>query len=58
MWLHLLLPVDFDIKMCQAEMNWRPIGNASKSAVIAFGFLWTKARCSSALYGKKSTLDI
>ena len=58
MWLHLLLPVGFDIKMCQAEMNCRPIGNASKSTALAFGFLWTNAICSCELYWKKSTLDI
>ena len=38
-------------------MNRRLIGNASKSAVIAFDFLWTNG-CSSELYQKKSILDI
>ena len=43
--------------MFQAEMNHRPIGNASKSAVIPFGFFWTNG-CASELYWKKSTLDL
>ena len=38
-------------------MNRRPIGNASKRAVIPFGFFWTNG-CASNLYWKKSTLDI
>ena len=38
-------------------MNRRPIGNASKSALIPFGFFLTNG-CASELYSKKSTLDI
>ena len=38
-------------------MNCRRIGNASKSAVILFGFFWTNG-CASEIYWKKSMLDI
>ena len=41
----------------QVEMNRRPIGNASKSAVIDFRVFWTNGRTSK-LFWKKSTLDI
>ena len=38
-------------------MNRRLTGNASKNAVIAFGFFWTNG-CASEDYWKKSKLDI
>ena len=38
-------------------MNRRPIGNASKSAVMPFGFFLTNG-CAGELYSKKCTLDI